>query len=136
MADEPHFRPPNRGALWASLRLTRRQVAQLTGLTERQVGHWLAQGYLPRSVRAPDHLGGDAVDMAVLIRHGLDQGLPLRQAARAALEAARASGAGDSLEGIERILREGGGAARRRAAHRRGGVPAMLDQLVEETAGG
>jgi carboxylate-amine ligase len=48
---------------------------------------------------------------------------------------ARELGGDSALEGIERILREGGGAARRRAAHRRGGMGAMLDELVAETRG-
>jgi carboxylate-amine ligase len=63
---------------------------------------------------------------------------PLREAARAALERARPhareAGAEDALSGVERILRQGGGAARRRAAFARGGVDAMLAELVEETA--
>jgi carboxylate-amine ligase len=65
--------------------------------------------------------------------------VPLPHAARAAIERAlpyaREVGAQDALAGIERMLREGGGAARRRAAHARGGIDAMLAQLVEETAG-
>jgi glutamate---cysteine ligase / carboxylate-amine ligase len=62
---------------------------------------------------------------------------PLREAAEAALERARPHarelGSLAALEGVERILREGNGADRRRAAHARGGVPAMLDELVRET---
>jgi carboxylate-amine ligase len=65
---------------------------------------------------------------------------PLREAARSALERARPyareAGADDALAGIERILREGGGADRRRAAFARGGVDAMLAELVEETGRG
>jgi carboxylate-amine ligase len=38
-----------------------------------------------------------------------------------------------ALEGVERILREGGGAARQRAAHARGGMPALLAELVRAT---
>lgn len=45
---------------------------------------------------------------------------------------ARELGSDAALEGVERILREGGGAVRRRAAHDRGGMAAMLDELVEE----
>ena len=75
---------PNRGALWASLALTKTQLAALCGLTVRQVGHWAAQGYLPHSTRDPGRYSGAAVDMALLIRQGIDQGLPLRRAVRAA----------------------------------------------------
>ncbi len=78
--------PPDRGALWVSLSLTGSQVAALCGLQARQVARWTRQGYLSRSVRDPGRYSGDAVDMAVLIRQGLDQGLSLR----AAVDQARA----------------------------------------------
>jgi carboxylate-amine ligase len=62
---------------------------------------------------------------------------PVRQAARETLALvrphARAEGGEEALDGIERILREGGGADRQRAAHARGGLSALLDHLVEET---
>jgi len=86
------FTPPNRAALWASLSLTEAQLAALCGLSVRQVSHWAARGYLPRSTRDPERYSGDAVDMAVLIKQGLRQGLLLRQAveqARASLAAER-----------------------------------------------
>jgi hypothetical protein len=41
----------------------------------------------------------------------------------------------DALDGIERILAAGGGADRQRAAHAAGGMPAVLEALVRETAG-
>ena len=93
MAHRQPFTPPTRAALWASLSLTKKQVAALCGLTERQVGYWAAQGYLPRSTRAPARFSGDALDMAVLIKQGLGQGLAVYQAAqraRAYLTAERA----------------------------------------------
>ena len=68
------FTPPNRAALWASLALTRVQLAALCGLTLRQVRHRTARGYLPPSTRDP----GRYMDIALLIKQGLDQGLPLR----------------------------------------------------------
>ena len=86
------FTPPNRAALWASLSLSKTQLAALSGLSLRQVSHWIAQGYLPRSTRDPERYSGDAVDMAVLIKQGLCQGVLLRQAveqARAYLAAER-----------------------------------------------
>jgi glutamate---cysteine ligase / carboxylate-amine ligase len=74
----------------------------------------------------------DGLDAEVLSDGGL---LPVREAARRAVERARPhSPEPDALDGIERILRDGGGADRRRAAHRRGGMKAMLEELVAETA--
>ena len=74
------FTPPNRAALWASLALTQTQVAALSGLSVRQVRHWTAQGYLPRSTRDPERYSADAIDMAILIKQGVRQGLLLREA--------------------------------------------------------
>jgi carboxylate-amine ligase len=60
---------------------------------------------------------------------------PLRDAARSALACAGPHvPERDALEGMERILAQGGGAARPRAAHREGGMTGLLRQLVEETA--
>ena len=86
------FTPPNRAALWASLSLTKVQVAALCGLSVRQVSHWTAQGYLPRSTRDPERYSGDAIDMALLIKQGRQQGLSVYRAvheARAYLAAER-----------------------------------------------
>jgi carboxylate-amine ligase len=64
--------------------------------------------------------------------------VPLPEAARAAVRLAephaREAGSADALSGIERILRDGCGADRQRAAHERGGMDAVLELLVEETA--
>jgi carboxylate-amine ligase len=71
----------------------------------------------------------DGLDAEILHRGRLT---PLREAARATLsDLGREDPA---LEGIERILADGGGAARQRAAHARGGMPGLLRFLVEETA--
>ena len=86
------FTPPNRAALWASLSLTRVQVAALSGLSVRQVNYWTAQDYLPRSTRDPERYSGDAIDMALLIKQGRQQGLSVYRAvqeARAYLAAER-----------------------------------------------
>ena len=62
---------------------------------------------------------------------------PVADVARAVVEQvaghAREAGSLDALEGVERILREGGGAARQRAAARRGGMKELLAQLVRDT---
>jgi carboxylate-amine ligase len=78
-------------------------------------------------------------------RDGLDamlwhEGLlvPARDLARSAVELARpyarATGAESALDGVERVLTDGNGAERQRAAHAHGGLPAVLAELVEETA--
>jgi len=48
---------------------------------------------------------------------------------------AREIGAETALDGIERILREGGAPARQRAVVAAEGVDALLDRLVSETQG-
>jgi glutamate---cysteine ligase / carboxylate-amine ligase len=62
---------------------------------------------------------------------------PVTELAREAIETARphlgALGSEAALEEVERLLREGGGADRRRAAHRSGGMDAVLSDLVAET---
>jgi carboxylate-amine ligase len=47
---------------------------------------------------------------------------------------ARELGSDGPLEEVERILRDGNGADRQRAAFESGGIPAVLQRLVEETA--
>jgi carboxylate-amine ligase len=67
-----------------------------------------------------------------------DSLFPVREIAGKLLELvrphARELGSDGPLEEIERILRDGNGADRQRAAHVSGGIPAVLRQLVEETA--
>ena len=76
----------------------------------------------------------DGVDATILHDGALR---PLRDVARATVESvaghARELGSEDALAGIERILREGGGAARQRAAAARGGMEELLAQLVRDT---
>jgi carboxylate-amine ligase len=64
---------------------------------------------------------------------------PLPEVARATVESvrghARELGSEEALEGIERILREGGAAARQRAIVRADGIDALLERLVRETQG-
>ena len=59
-----------------------------------------------------------------------------RRARRRASCSTTCSGEDDALEGVERILREGGAAARQRAIHAEGGMPALLRYLADETARG
>jgi carboxylate-amine ligase len=71
----------------------------------------------------------DGLDAEILHRGRLS---PLREAARLTLAELRGEDA--ALEGVQRILADGGGAARQRAAHARGGMPGLLRFLVDETA--
>jgi glutamate---cysteine ligase / carboxylate-amine ligase len=73
------------------------------------------------------------------VRDGLDAELLFRGRLRPAREAARdlldeLRGGDDALEGVEKILREGGAPARQRTIHARGGMPALLRHLADETA--
>ena len=62
---------------------------------------------------------------------------PVREVASRVLERvapfARELGGEEALRGLERVLAEGGGAGRQRAALERGGIEAVLEQLVRET---
>ena len=58
----------------------------------------------------------------------------LRPVPEIARSVAASLGDGPGLDEVERMLREGNGAARQRAAYARGGMPALLAQLVAETA--
>ena len=75
----PTLEPPNRGALWLGLALTKTQLAALCGVSVRQVGHWTARGYIsPRP--GSDRYNGNAVELCLLIKQGLDAGVSLRRA--------------------------------------------------------
>jgi hypothetical protein len=80
MSREHKLTPPNRGALWLNLALTKAQLASLCGLTTRQVGYWTQRGYLSASPSHPDRYNGNAVDLCILIKRGLDQGLTFQRA--------------------------------------------------------
>jgi DNA-binding transcriptional MerR regulator len=80
------FAPPNRGALWSMLALTKTQLAEICGLTTRQVSHWTTQGYITTSARVEDRYNGEAVDLCILIKQGLSGGMPLKRSVRMARE--------------------------------------------------
>jgi carboxylate-amine ligase len=71
----------------------------------------------------------DGLDAELLFRGRLR---PARDAVRELLDELR--GEDDALQGIERILRDGGAPARQRAIHAEGGMQALLRHLTEETA--
>lgn len=78
------YSAPNRGALWSMLALTKTQLAELCNLTTRQVSHWTSQGYITTSGRNPERYNGDAVDLCILIKQGLTNGVPLKRSVRMA----------------------------------------------------
>jgi glutamate---cysteine ligase / carboxylate-amine ligase len=96
---------------------------------------------------ATDAVPSDAIEWSAFraARDGLgaeillgDRLVPLPEAARTAVELAmphaRESGSEDALAGIERILGDGNGAVRQRRSFESGGMDAVLERLVDETA--
>ena len=117
------------------------RVAGLTALAQGLARHEAEQAPVatpPSQVIAESSFRAsrDGIEATILHEGSMR---PLRDVAQSALELARPHarelGSEDALEGIERILAEGEGAARQRAAHGRGGMRAVLELLVSETAG-
>lgn len=99
--------------------VARRAVERpLTDLVPAQALHWSSF----RAVR-------DGLDAELLFRGRLR---PAREAARELLDELR--GSDEALEGVERILREGGAPARQRAVFAEAGMPGLLRALAHETA--
>jgi carboxylate-amine ligase len=106
----------------------------------------LVHGLARAAAEAPVPAGGWSAREALMessfraARDGLGATLLYENALRPVPEIARAAlaRAGDdpALDEVQRILRDGGGADRQRAAFARGGMPAVLDLLVAETAAG
>jgi len=112
----------------------------------------LVQGLAAEAAQAPPGVPAGATPSPLLmessfraLRDGLDATVlddgalrPVRELAARALERARPHarelGSDAALEGVARLLAEGGGADRQRAAAARGGLPAVLAHLVAETA--
>lgn len=66
--------------MWGDLALTIRQAAALTGVSPRQIQHWLDRGHLPISVKGNRRISGNALDIIVLIHQARLAGIPLRRA--------------------------------------------------------
>ena len=121
-----------------------RELDVQTGPRRRRPGwpRWCTRWRAGRSSDPPDELApAQALHWSSFraVRDGLDAELLFRGRLRPAREAARElldelSGEDDALEGVERILREGGAAARQRAIHAEGGMAALLRYLADETA--
>ena len=77
---EFRFVPVDRGAIWARLCLTINQVSELTGLSRRQLSHWVSRGYLIPASSSPVLFDGNTVEQAIYIKQGLDGGLSVRKA--------------------------------------------------------
>lgn len=77
---EFRFRPPDRRDIWRNLALTMSQAAALTGVSERQIQHWMDQGYITTSDHGLRKINGDNLDKIVLIRQARNAGIPLRRA--------------------------------------------------------
>ena len=83
MTAQPHpFRhePPDRGALWARLRLTGGQLAALCGVSLRQVDYWTRHGHLPVAPGDAPRYDGRAAELCLLIGRAHRRGLPLPRA--------------------------------------------------------
>jgi DNA-binding transcriptional MerR regulator len=74
------FRPPDRRDIWKSLALTMSQAATLTGVSERQIQHWMDQGYITPTDHGARKINGDNLDKITLIRQARNAGIPLRKA--------------------------------------------------------
>jgi DNA-binding transcriptional MerR regulator len=83
---EFRFHPPRRTEMWRDLALTMSQAAALTGVSERQIQHWMDRGYISPSSEGTRKINGDGLDEVVLIRQARMAGVPLRQAVRLARE--------------------------------------------------
>jgi hypothetical protein len=108
------FTPVDAALLWARLELTATQLAAIAGVTRRQVTWWRQRGYLMPSPGAPDRFGGNAVELAVLMKQAIDAGLPLRRAHDLAVRHmadSLAAGVDQSLAALPRRLREDAGLA-------------------------
>src|SRR5947209_19266571 len=80
------FHAPNRAKMWRDLALTMSQAASLTGVSERQIQHWMDRGYIQPRDPEMRKVNGDNLDMIVLIRQARVAGIPLRRAVNMARE--------------------------------------------------
>jgi DNA-binding transcriptional MerR regulator len=74
------FSAPDRRRIWRELALTMSQAATLTGVSERQIQHWMDRGYIDAASEGARKISGHGLDMIVLIKQARAAGIPLRQA--------------------------------------------------------
>jgi DNA-binding transcriptional MerR regulator len=84
--DTFEFRAPNRAKMWRDLALTMSQAASLTGVSERQIQHWMDRGYIKPTRPGTRKINGENLDMIVLVRQARVAGVPLRRAVHLARE--------------------------------------------------
>jgi DNA-binding transcriptional MerR regulator len=77
---EFRFEPPNRRHIWKELALTMSQAAALTGVSERQIQHWMDKGYIQPTASGARKIGGESLDAIMLIKQARSAGIPLRRA--------------------------------------------------------
>jgi glutamate---cysteine ligase / carboxylate-amine ligase len=119
-----------------------RELDVQTGLEEAAGVAALVHAIARRAAEAPTEQSPDQAlhwSSFRAVRDGLEADLLFRGRLRPAREALRElldelRGEDDALQGVERILREGGAPARQRAIHAEGGMAALLRHLAEETA--
>jgi carboxylate-amine ligase len=109
-----------------------RDVHALAGLVHalaRRAAEEAAPPWTPREalMESSFRAARDGMDATLWSRGALR---PVAEVAAAALDGLQ----GDGLDEVERIVREGNGAARQRAAFARGGMRAVLSQLVGDAA--
>ncbi len=102
LATAPHSEPDidlghvNRGILWSRLALTQTQLAQLAGLSQRQISRWAAHGLLPPSSGIPGRYNGEDVERVILMQRAIARGYrPTRAAQLASTALARQADRGD-----------------------------------------
>jgi len=75
------FTQIDRGMLWGHLRLNASQLAELTGVSLRQVMFWSDQGYLPHVPGDARSFTGVGIDTALLLVQARAAGIGLKRAA-------------------------------------------------------
>jgi len=137
----PH---PNLGTVEVRVMDAQSSLARVAGLAALVQGLAIHEALSPRR----EWLEREPIEESMFwaTSHGLDAKLysagrlqTVPEVARAAIELARGHlrelGAEAPLEEIDRILSDGGGADLQRKAFAEGGMPAVLERLVAETAG-
>lgn len=74
------FEPPDRRLIWKHLALTMSQASALTGVSERQIQHWMDRGYILPSEGGGRKISGESLDTILLIKQARGEGIPLREA--------------------------------------------------------
>lgn len=137
----PH---PNLGTVEVRVMDAQSSMSRVAGLAALVHGLAIQEALSPRR----EWLEREPIEESIFwaTSHGLEARLysggrlqPVPEVARSALELARSHlrelGAEAPLEEIDRILRDGNGADLQRRAFAEGGMPAVLERLVAETAG-